>query len=210
MTSVCRIVADVFERRSGVIEALRERGVSVELRCLETGDYALPGHVLVERKTVLDLHESIRRGRLWGQLGGMRRASRLPYLLVEGPSIDDGPLEPDAIRGACLAVMGQGISLVRAADATEAACWLHLLAARTGGVRPGRDRPVYAQRLKPPRTLVAEAMLAAVPGISVTGARALLLRFGTVAGVVSAGHDAWLTVPGIGRARAAALREALF
>jgi ERCC4-type nuclease len=209
MTSGCRIVADVFERRSGVVESLRGRGVAVELRRLEVGDYALPGHVLVERKTVLDLHESIGRGRLWSQIGGIRRACRLPYLLVEGPSIDEGPLEPEVIRGACLAVIGQGVPLVRAMDAADAACWLHLLAARTGGARPGRDRPVYAQRLKPPRELASEAMLAAVPGISVRNARALLGHFGTVAGVVAAGYDAWLTVPGIGPARAAALREAL-
>ena len=209
MTSVCRIVADVFERQSGVIEALRDRGVSVEIRGLEVGDYALPRHVLVERKTVLDLHESIRHGRLWGQIGGMRRASRLPYLLVEGPSVDAGPLGPDAIRGICLAVIGQGVPLLTAVNANESACWLHLLALRAGGSRPGRDRPVYAQRLKPPRVLAAEGMLAAVPGISVVSARALLARFETVGGVVSAGYDGWLTVPGIGPSRAAALRAAL-
>jgi ERCC4-type nuclease len=209
MTSVCRIVADVFERRSGVVEALRDRGVSVETRRLEAGDYALPGHVLVERKTVLDLHESIRHGRLWGQIGGIRRAARLPYFLVEGPTLDDGSLAPEAIRGACLAVIGQGIPLVRSADATDTACWLHLLAARVGDVRSGRDRPVYAQRLRPPDELVREAMLAVVPGISVHGARALLGAFGSVAGVAAAGYDAWLAVPGIGPARASALRQAL-
>ncbi len=206
----CCILADVYEQRSGVIDALRNRGVDVAIRSLEAGDYRLPGHVLVERKTVADLHESLRRGRLWGQIGRLRNAARLPYLLLEGQNIDGGPLRPDAVRGALLAVIGQGVPVLVAETTTDSASWLHLLALRAAGVRPGRDRPIYAQRLKPPRELVPEAVLAAVPGISIGGARALLAQFGTVAGVVLAGYDAWLTVPGIGAARASALRDALF
>jgi len=56
---------------------------------------------------------------------------------------------------------------------------------------------------------VAEALLASVPGISTTGARALLERFGTVAAVVAASPEEWLAVPGIGRERARALAESL-
>lgn len=52
-------------------------------------------------------------------------------------------------------------------------------------------------------------MLAAVPGISVGRARALLDRFGSVTGVVAAGYDEWITVPGIGPVNGEALRRAL-
>jgi len=54
-----------------------------------------------------------------------------------------------------------------------------------------------------------EAMLAAVPGISTTSARALLERFGTVRNVVNAGPESWLSVPGIGPVRADALDRTL-
>jgi ERCC4-type nuclease len=50
-------------------------------------------------------------------------------------------------------------------------------------------------------------LLAAVPGISTTSARALLERFGSVADVVAAGPDEWLAVPGIGPERVRALQE---
>jgi ERCC4-type nuclease len=50
-------------------------------------------------------------------------------------------------------------------------------------------------------------LLAAVPGVSTASARALLDRFGSVAAVVAAGPDEWLTVPGIGPDRARALAE---
>ena len=44
-------------------------------------------------------------------------------------------------------------------------------------------------------------------GISTTSARALLERFGSVAGVVAADPAGWLSVPGIGPERARALQE---
>ena len=48
-----------------------------------------------------------------------------------------------------------------------------------------------------------------MPGISATSARALLTRFGSVAGVLNAGPEEWLAVPGIGAERARALEETL-
>jgi ERCC4-type nuclease len=183
--------------------------VTVEKVMLPAGDYDLGSGVLVERKTVADLHLSLERGRLWGQIGRLRTRARLPYLLVEGRDLDDGPLPPAAVRGACLAVIGQGVPLIPSEDPIDSASWLRLLAVRIGGIRPGRDRPWYAQRLKPARELVPEAMLAAIPGISVARARALLAHFGSVSAIVSADERDWLLVPGIGPKRAAALRAAI-
>ena len=50
---------------------------------------------------------------------------------------------------------------------------------------------------------------AVLPGISTMSARALLARFASVAGVLSAGPEEWLEVPGIGPDRAKALAETL-
>ena len=206
---MCRIVADTFESASDLPAELRALGVKVERVKLPVGDYDLGHGVLVERKTVLDLHLSLERGRLWSQIGTLRVHARLPYLLIEGRDLDDGPLRPAAVRGACLAVIGQGVPIIRSHDSIDSALWLRLLAGRVGGARVARDRPSYAQRLKPASDLVREAMLAAVPGISVTGARALLEHFGSVSAVIAAQDDDWLRVPGIGRRRAASLRSAI-
>jgi ERCC4-type nuclease len=67
---------------------------------------------------------------------------------------------------------------------------------------------VYAQRLQPAKRLVSEAMLAAVPGVSVVRARALLNEFKSVKAIVNADYDALLNVPGVGPAVAEALRTA--
>jgi ERCC4-type nuclease len=206
---VCRIVADTFERASGIPQYLRASGVAVELRKLPVGDYDLGRGVLVERKTVMDFQLTLERGRLWNQIGRLRNAARLPYLLIEGCDLDATAMDPKALRGACLAVLGQGVALLRSSGPTDSVVWLRLLSERADGVWLGRDRPTYAQRLKPRQALISEAMLAAVPGISVAGARALLEHFGSVSAVVAGRDDEWLRVPGIGPRRAAALRSAI-
>jgi DNA excision repair protein ERCC-4 len=148
------------------------------------------------------------KGRLWPQLGKLRAACAFPYLLVEGTDIDRGPLHHNAVRGVCLAVIDQGIALLRTGYQRDSALWIHRLAVRCQELEPAADRPAYARRPRPkPGDETAEALLSAVPGISTSSARALLARFGTVAGVVAADPADLLEVPGIGRERARALEE---
>ena len=97
----------------------------------------------------------------------------------------------------------------------------HRLAARLGALDPPARRPLPGRRAgsRPPGLRAAtarstgvetaEALLAAVPGISTACARALLERFGSVAAVVAADPAEWLAVPGIGPERARALADAL-
>jgi ERCC4-type nuclease len=180
----------------------------VRIEPLAAGDYAIGADVLVERKSTLDLHAAIMRGRFWTQIGKLRRASRFPFLLVEGTDIDCGPLRPRAVRGACIAVIHQGIRLLRTTSRDDSAQWLERLAVRSAKYAPV-DRPRYAQEPRRGTALAAEAMLAAVPGISTAGARSLLRHFGSVANVLAAGEQAWREVPGIGEIRAKALANAL-
>ena len=209
MTAV-RIVVDVHEERTGVPEVLRaELGADVEVAPLPAGDYAVGADTLIERKRVRDLHSAVIKGRLWPQLAKLRAAAAFPYLLLEGTDVDRGPLAANAVRGVCLAVIDQGIALLRSGQPRDSALWIHRLAVRCQRVEPAADRPDYAQRPKARAEDAGEAMLAAVPGISTGSARALLERFGSVAAVIAADPAEWLTVPGIGRDRARALEEAL-
>ena len=202
------ILADVHERASGLPDALTRLGAYVEVASLPAGDYAVGAKTIVERKSVLDLHGAILKGRFWPQLGKLRAECEFPYLLVEGRELDRGPLHPNAIRGACLTAVELGIALLRTEDRDDSARWLHRLAVRRQRVEHAPDRPAYAQR---PKVLTgvsaAEAALAVVPGISVVSARALLARFGSVRGVLQATVNELVTVPGIGPERARALEE---
>lgn len=205
-----RVVVDRHEQRSGIPDLLRELGASVEMASLAAGDYAVGSDTIVERKRVLDLHGAIIKGRLWPQIGKLRATCPFPYLLVEGTDLDRGPLHPNAIRGACLAVIDLGVALLRSDHQRDSARWLHRLAVRCQRAEAPPGRPDYAQR---PKHVVgdeaAEAVLAAVPGISTVSARALLARFGSLNGVVSAGPEEWTTVPGIGVERARSLAKTL-
>ena len=203
-----KIIVDVHERQSGIDETLAELGAEIEIASLPAGDYAVGADTLVERKRVLDLHAAVLKGRLWPQLGKLRAACAFPYLLVEGSDIDRGPLHRNAVRGVCLAVIDQGIALLRSGHQRDSALWIHRLAVRCQEIEPAAERPAYAQRPRPkPGEETAEALLASVPGISTSSARALLERFGSVAAVVAADPAEWLAVPGIGRERARAREE---
>lgn len=70
---------------------------------------------------------------------------------------------------------------------------------------PAGDYAVGADTLVERKRVLA--VLASVPGISTSSARALLDRFGSVAAVVAADQTEWLTVAGIGPERARALNE---
>ena len=205
-----RIVVDVHEGKSGIAELCEGLGAKVEVAALSAGDYLVGENTLVERKRVRDLHSAIVKGRLWPQLAKLGGACDFPFLLVEGSDIDRGPLHPNAVRGACLAVIDLGIALLRTETQRDSALWLHRLAVRCQRLERPPERPAYAQR---PKALAgpeaAEALLAAVPGISTTSARALLERFGSVAAVIGANPAEWMEVPGIGRERARLLAETL-
>jgi Fanconi anemia group M protein len=205
-----RILVDVHEQRSGIPGLLEELGAEVELLSLPAGDYALGDDTLVERKAVLDLHSAVRRGHLWAQLAKLRAGCAFPYLLIEGRELDGGGrgLHPNAIRGACLAVIDQGVALLRSDHQRDSARWLHRLAVRCQRESTPAELPPLVPRAAVPPESVAEAMLVAIPGISTITARALLERFGSPAGIAAALPEEWLEVPGIGGERALALADA--
>ncbi len=202
-----RIDVDIFERISGIPEFLEVLGASIKMERLEAGDYRVGDDTILERKSVADLHGSVIERRFWAQVGALRESSKYPFLLVEGQNIDVGGVAPAAIRGICLATIRLGIRLLRSTDARDSALWIFRLAAQTDG-RQRRDRPIYEQRPKLVSPATAEAMLAAIPGISSASARALLERFGDPITVLTASPMELTDVPGIGHLRASAIRAA--
>lgn len=203
-----QIVVDVHERRSGVPDALRDLGWEVQIKALPTGDYAIDDLALIERKTVPDLHLSLVRGRLWAQIGRLRRDAPWPYLLVEGPSLYAGPLDAEAVRGLLITVDELGVTVIHAWDASDAAGWIARVAVRRrGGVR-NVDRPPYAQRAQrdannPP----PERALAAATGVSTVTARKLLQEFGSLRNVLLAEPHELQRVKGVGVNRALAIHQ---
>lgn len=78
------VIVDKREKRSSVPSLLIKHGLSVRFDILDVGDYALPGDVLIERKTVSDFVSSILDGRLFGQALNLSRVSANPTFIIEG------------------------------------------------------------------------------------------------------------------------------
>jgi DNA excision repair protein ERCC-4 len=203
-----QIVADVHERRSGVPDALTELGYDVRRRSLRTGDYRIDDLALIERKSVRDLHLSLIRGRLWPQIGRLRRAAPWRYLLIEGESLYAGPVAPEAIRGVVITIDELGIGVIRSSDAADSAAWIARIALRRRGATRQVDRPHYAQRpQRDSHGTPSERALAAADGVSTVTARILLGHFGCLTNVLLAEPDELRTVPGVGFARALAIHR---
>jgi DNA excision repair protein ERCC-4 len=201
-----QVVADVFERRSSVPGRLRSLGIDVIERPLAVGDYAVSPVCLIERKSILDLHSSVYSGRLWRQIGALRRACEWPYLLVEGSPLYAGALGAEGVRGLLLAISDLGVTVIRSDDAADSAHWIRrILMRRTRPVH--RNRPPYARRRATPLIAPAEVALAAAPGISTATARRLLEHFGSLLHVLLASPDDLRSVRGVGTRRADAIQK---
>jgi DNA excision repair protein ERCC-4 len=205
------VIVDVFEQASGVPAALTRFDLRVMVEPLPAGDYQIGAEILIERKTVPDLHGSLGRNRLWAQLGRLRDAAAHPYLLVEGTELDAGPRHPNAIRGALLAVADAGITLLWSRDPDDTAHWINRLALRHARRHANAQRPGPAVRFTEAPTLSDPrlGLLSAVPGISIGTARTLLDRFGSIQHLIAAGPEQWAGVDGIGAVRAHALATTL-
>jgi Fanconi anemia group M protein len=203
------VVCDVHERWSTVPARLAGLGVPIERRPLAVGDYAIGRTVIVERKRVRDFHEFVAGERFWQQIGRLRMVACDPYLLVEGRDLYDGPLHPNAVQGCILAVMDLGVRVVCSSDEGDSASWLQRLTARYGAERPRLDKPAYARRSGPSAAMGSVAVLAAIPGISIITATALLDHFGSLRAVLAATPDQWAEVRAVGPARVNALASVL-
>jgi len=205
------LIADLQEQASGVPDLLGQiPSIQVVLATLPCGDYALGNALGIERKAAADLGRSIIDGRLFRQMGCLRRGFRRPLLVVEG--LRDGAVVSGvpwpAVRGALVNVcVSFGVPVLRAADPRESASLIATAARQLGEpleipyVRPGYRPSGWYKR--------ALYILQGLPGVGSQRARALLERFGSVAAVAAADAAALAEVSGIGDSVARSIREAL-
>lgn len=196
------IAIDHRERPSGLVDLLLPLWPQVAVGTLGVGDARIGPRVLVERKTVRDLVQSIADGRLFRQLHALCVECMRPLLVIEGSSpIPAAGVEAEALRGVLLSVaIGYRVPMLRTMSTQETAVYLARIAAR----EERRLARGAAHAGSPTGPL---AILAAVPGVGEERAAALLARFGSVRGVFGAPAAALTEVPGIGPATAQAVER---
>lgn len=176
------LIMDDRERRAGVGTALaRDHGFEIRVERLTVGDYLLPGLLVVERKTWLDLVGSVISGRLFRQAN--RLASSAPAracLIVEGRQTDTMHLDISqaAIQGAIISVtIVFGLPVLYTDSPAGTADAIRIASAQ---LRRRHSRPIR-RHCPGPSSLSRHqiAMLSAIPGVGPTRARALLAAFGS-------------------------------
>lgn len=205
------LVVDQHEKASPVFSALiRHSWLSIRTAVLGSGDYAMGRILGIERKTGEDFARSLVDGRLFRQMGPLRQRYRRPLLLVE--ALADGSdvlgVPWPALRGALVSVsVAFGVPVLRSASPEETA---ELIATAARQLR----EPVSIPYVRPgyrPKGWRRRALyiLQGLPRVGPRRAAALLAAFGSVEAAAAADAVALARVPGVGRAVATSIREAV-
>jgi len=204
-----RIEVDFRERPSGILEILKERdGIHVEVKRLSPGDYTINGHIIVERKTTRDFVVSIIDGRLFSQASRLKRVTERPIVVIEGTDIyhTGYAIDPQAIKGAITSLsISWSIPVILAKDAGGTAQFLIM-----AGIQDMEYQAEYVKRpgRKPKRiNRLRLHILQGLPDIGPKIARRMLERFGSIERIITADERDLALVEGIGKKRAAMIRD---
>lgn len=195
------VLYDHREEASGLPELLAFEGMTLEVAALEVADYVISDRVGIERKAAADFVTSLKDGRLFEQAERLVAAYEIPIILLEGEPSFPRP----AVIGAIGGLVRRRVQLLRVAGIAESAELIIRLAHQEarGGSTPRRAK--LARRRRGPDE-IAEDVLASLPGVSLTRARALLEQFGSLEAVVAAEPEELRKTAGIGAKSAAAIR----
>lgn len=157
----------------------------VEIAALEVGDYVIPDRLIIERKTAVDLKQSIvdEDKRVFYQTERMAKSELPGVLLLEGNIYTQTGMTLNAITGTLSFISAiQGTSIIPTISPLHSADMVVKLA-RHAIYGLGYDLALRGLGPKEPRHASA-FLLEGIPGVSQGTAKALLQRFGSVAKIL--------------------------
>lgn len=197
------LLVDHREPREMVDFFARVEKLRIEVVALETGDFVIPGRLIIERKTAADLVRSVvdEDKRVFYQTERMANSDLPGVLLLEGNIYEQTSMQLNAITGTLSFISAiQGTSIIPTLSPTHSADMVVKLA-RHSIYGLGYDLALRGLGPKEPR-LAAAFVLEGIPGISEATARLLLKRFGSIARIAQASVTDLKEIPGIGPKRA--------
>ena len=200
-SSQIQIYVDRREIRSGVAQALEAAGDKVIYSTLNVGDYIISDKVAIERKTDMDLLDSIidKNRNLFRQLSDLTKAYDRPVLIIEGDNLYTGrQIHPNAIRGVLSSIATDfGIPIINSKDEVDTAAFIHIMAKRE---QEDKKRSISLHGSKTSMTLKEqqEYIVSAISNIGPTTAIKLLRHFGSVEHIISADIENLLEVDSVG------------
>lgn len=177
--------------------------LKIEIVTLETGDFVIPGKLIIERKTAADLVRSVvdEDKRVFYQTERMANSDLPGVLLLEGNIYQQTSMQLNAITGTLSFISAiQGTSIIPTLSPTHSADMIVKLA-RHSIYGLGYELALRGLGPKEPR-LAASFVLEGIPGVSEGTARTLLKRFGSIAKVAQATVAELKEISGVGPKRA--------
>ncbi|MEO5351319.1 MAG: helix-hairpin-helix domain-containing protein [Magnetococcus sp. YQC-3] len=179
------IIADHREKNSLVIANIIEKGILVEFRQLEIGDFII-NDVCIERKTYSDFVSSMISKRIFQQLEEIKKFPS-HFLIIEGKDKGEEETENESLKkaskGLVLSILTKyKIPIIFAKDEQETAEILILLANKQNkkelSLRPSRS----LHSLEEQKQFILEGF----PQIGPATAKKLLNKFKTIKNVINA------------------------
>ncbi|MRD49693.1 endonuclease [Caenimonas koreensis DSM 17982] len=206
------LVVDSRETNSGIPAMLRRSGVEFVTEELAAGDYRI-GNILIERKTGVDLFQSIYDGRLFPQAELLCQHAERPFLLLEGDiRAANTNMVEDALPGAVSALsIFWGVQVLWMPDSASTASLLRCMVRHsTEGL--GYEVPLRVKKPKlsaAPDGALPQFLVEGLPGVGAETARALLRHFGSAKAVFAAAPEDLRKCAGVGPKTASAIDAAL-
>lgn len=207
MEAPLTLYVDVHEPDE-IEDRIQGAGVPVTRKAITPGDYVV-GEVGVERKTIRDFFSSIVNKRLFEQVSRLRETYPRPLVVVEGDlALVDEYANPKVFWGAFLYLhLEEGVPVLFAPNHEHTALLLETL------YHQQREaRSAFGLRHKPKLLSLPERQEFAVQGLPNVGdtlSKALLERFRTVRGVMTASELDLQRVAKIGLKKAVQITELL-
>jgi len=202
---------DDRERGSGVVQALKTKGAVFQTRRLTVGDYVVDGNIFIERKTSRDFIVSLKSGRLFKQIAGLKKKGWRQLLIIEGlPLPLVGGASSRAINGALVAVaVSWRLPILYSECPAETAAILLRIEKQIIKSSEHQPRKTYWRKKSSRYPAQKKNILESMPLIGPRLANELLDNFGTLEKIFSASEKDLVKVKGIGIGKAGKIRDIL-
>ncbi len=203
------VYADTRELGTKLVAILRKR-CEVKEKQLDVGDYLLSDDVVCERKTCDDFLQSMVDGRLFHQISAMKNSFPSSFMIIEGDTLfGKREIHENAIRGALASIaVDCAMPVIWTENQLESAEMLFTVAKREQ-LDMKKGVSIRGKRRMRSMNDQQEFLLAGLPLISTSKAKALLKHFGTPQSVFAASEQELQKAEGIGKELSKKIREIL-
>lgn len=195
------MIIDYRERASGIPGMLKDEISNIGFKNLNAGDYFIPHKILIERKTAVDLIQSLKTHVLFGQCKKLKNQSLPVLMIIEGnPLRTASMISKTAVKGALLSITScWQIPVYYTATACETANTIIKIVEHE--VRTHSS--LLTNRTKPKRFHSHQLFFVqGLPGISKKLSYDLLNEFRTIEKVLLADCKSLQKIRGIGKTKA--------